>query len=104
TPPLFDITITHDGGVPCGMISYSSPVLSDLDGDGKLEIIVGTIANDNGSGGYAAGLAVINSNGTLRWSRTVPGSINSTAAVGDINGDGKPDIVVGMGAEDSPPT
>jgi hypothetical protein len=104
TPPLFDTRLTHDGGAPCGMVSYSSPMLVDLDGDGSQEIIVATLKNTSDAGNYEPCLAVLNSNGSIRWSRVVPGSVNSTPAVGDINGDGQPDIVVGMGAENEPPT
>lgn len=102
--PVFDAVLTHDGGQPCGMVSASSPMLADLDGDGSLEIVVGTLRNTLTDGGYAACLAVLNSNGSIRWSHVMIGSINSTPAVGDINGDGKPDIVVGLGAENEPPT
>ena len=104
TPPLFDIPLTHDGGSLCGVVQYSSPVLVDLDGDGKLETVIGTVKNISAYGSYAACLVVINSNGTIRWSRVMPGSVNSSPAVGDINGDGQPDIVVGLGAENEPPT
>jgi subtilisin family serine protease len=35
-----------------GNISYSSPALGDLDGDGDVEVVVGSCRNDVGSGGY----------------------------------------------------
>lgn len=104
TTPLYDVSLTHDGSQPCGLIDYSSPVLADLDKNGQKEIIIGSVQNSSADFGYAPCLAVINANGTVRWTRVVPGSINSTAAVGDLNGDGRPDIVVGIGAQDEPPT
>lgn len=87
---------------------FSSPALADLDGDGKLEIIVGTDAHDQPvtpglsftpttNGGL---LFVLNSRGGL-----LPGFpiqydqvIASAPAVGDLDGDGRPEIVFGTGS------
>jgi len=94
TPPLFDTALTHDGGQPCGIVFASSPMVADLNGDGKQEIIVGT----EQTGNNAACLAALNSDGTPRWVRVLPGSADSTAAVADLNGDGKLEIVLGYGS------
>ncbi len=104
TIPIFDTVLTHDGGQPCGIVFASAPTLVDLDGNGQKEIVVGTIANTSADGGYSACLAVLNSNGSIRWSRVVPGSVNSTPAVDDLNGDGYKEIVVGIGATNDPQT
>jgi outer membrane protein assembly factor BamB len=64
----------------------SSPVLADIDDDGREEIIVG------GSNGK---LYVISSNGKKLWDFSTNNSINSTPTVGDINNDGKPEIIFG---------
>lgn len=87
---------------------WSSPALYDLDGTGKLEIIIGTdthadpTANPPGVPPTIAGGRLH----VLRWNATeFPGFfpydtdqvIFSAPVVGDIDGDGKPEIVFGTG-------
>ncbi len=90
----------------------SSPVIADVDADGSNDIIIGmgsTYApNQNG------GLQVLNANGTVKWNWTTSNDIFNvwnaaagagadgwcegvfaSAAVGDVNGDGYPDVVFG---------
>lgn len=66
----------------------SSPVLGDLDGDGILEIIVGS---DNGK------VYVWKPDGTLMpgWPVATGDSIRSSPALADIDGDGRLDVIVG---------
>lgn len=72
----------------------AGPTLADLDGDGKLEVIVGS---------YSHLMWVWHGDGTVLpgWPRDVWDGIASGAAVGDINGDGRPEIVVGSDVESS---
>jgi hypothetical protein len=103
----------HDGSLVTGFphhsatkpVAYyrdtiSSPALADLDGDGALDIIIGTnnyklpsCANPyyfyvlKGDGSFMPGFPV-----------EIDANIASSPAVGDINGDGSLDIVFGTGS------
>jgi len=68
------------------------PVLGDLDGDGKMEIV--TIVYDS-SISDSAGVYVYRGDGSIYpgWPRKLDSTPGSSCAVGDINGDGIPEIV-----------
>jgi hypothetical protein len=57
---------------------------------GRKSIIIGTSSKE---------LYVVNYDGSVApgWPRSLPGEVRSSAAVGDLDGDGIPDIVVGFG-------
>jgi FG-GAP-like repeat len=88
--PNFPVVLPNSGPV-----RFSTPVAADLDNDGTKWIIVGTAGT--GTGGW---LYVIKRDGTIRpgWPKQLPAEIASSPAVGDITGDGFPDIVVGFGS------
>lgn len=74
---------------------FSSPALFDLDGDGKLEIIMGGDDFQRNGGRIHA----FRPDGT-----ELPGfpihtdqAMSSSPAIGDIDGDGRPEIVIGTG-------
>ena len=76
-----------------GQTIFSSPAVGDLDGDGSLEIVHGTGDNfNNPLAGYK--VYVWNSNGTLRWTGSTSGYVIGSPAIGDIDGDGKQEVVV----------
>jgi hypothetical protein len=65
--------------------AYSNPVLADLDGDGKLEILLGT------SVGF---IYVVNSDGNVRKGFPLQmGEIQAPITVHDLNGDGQLELI-----------
>jgi len=64
----------------------SSPAIADLDGEGDMEIIVGS--NDGK-------LYIFNSTGQVEWSYQAGGAVYSSPAIADINNDGNLEIIVG---------
>ena len=80
---------------------WSSPALFDADGDGRSEIFIGGDASTDGtshSGGFFRALRY--SGGPVLsqlWVRLSSESFQSKAAIGDINGDGRLEVVTGSG-------
>ncbi|MBL1218417.1 MAG: hypothetical protein D8M59_13105 [Planctomycetes bacterium] len=71
----------------------SPPAAADLDGDGTIEVVYGTMKNTNGSGN--GHVNVLNGkDGTLKWTAEVPGHVQSEPALVDVSGDGVLDVLV----------
>ncbi len=81
--------ITEKAGVGCEGLRSTGAALADLNGDGSLDLIVNTTGNgtriffNDGHGRFTPAPAILN-----------PGRGGRSLAIGDVDGDGYPDIYV----------
>lgn len=70
-------------------------VLGDVNGDGKLDVVVANCGSPNCFDG-TVGVLLGNGDGTFQTPQTYSsgGVLALAVAIGDVNGDGKPDVVV----------
>jgi hypothetical protein len=81
-------------------VVWSSPALADLDGDGRLDVIVGqgnmpATMFDGGRqrmNGQAMYAFKGDGSNVAGWPVAIGRNITSSPAIGDINGDGRPDV------------
>lgn len=77
-----------------GQAIWSSPAVGDLDNDGNLEIAHGTSEVwPNTNAGYK--VYVWDKAGNLKWTGSTSGYVLASPALGDLNGDGKLEVVAG---------
>ena len=80
---------------------WSSPALFDIDDDGRQEIFIGGDSSPGGlfdhTGGVMRALDWSDDTVSELWNRTVNESLMGSPAVGDINNDGRPELVVTTG-------
>jgi VCBS repeat protein len=81
---------------------FSSPTLADVDGDGKVDVVIGTDSHKeqspyNTADGGCLHVFRFDGNEVVGFPRCVDQTIGSAPAFGDIDGDGRPEIVVGTG-------
>lgn len=75
-------------------VGESSPRAIDLNGDGVLDIVVGSGVFGIGGGKTGMVYAVNGRDGQLLWKYQLPGDVYATPTFLDINKDGVPDVVM----------
>lgn len=97
---------TNYPGFPVAVdqVVSSSPAIADLDGNGSLEIVVGT---GTFYGGRTHQLHVFKDNGTYLagWPKTMEatyGEVETSPALADLSGDGLPEIIVTTNGNGTP--
>ena len=87
-----DGTFQAQNTFAAGYVTKSLAV-ADLNGDGKPDLVVGNLQSKTGT--YTVSVVLGNGDGTFQSRRTfASGKVPSSVVVGDVNGDGKPDLVV----------
>lgn len=90
-------------GITSNLSWVTSPAVGDMDGDGQLEIIYTSNVS-----GLDSRLVVVDTDvlggtsGTMLsgWPAALPGSTEGSPVVGDIDGDGSPEVLQGIGGGD----
>jgi hypothetical protein len=93
-PPVSQIGFVSATEIPAGgaIAGNSSALAGDFNGDGKKDVV--TMVNNSGS--FSISVVLSNGNGTFQAAvlTAVPSNEFDAFAVGDLNGDGKDDVVV----------
>ena len=102
--------------LPFGPSLNAAPVVADIDLDGRPEILIGTRPYLDGESNEIrqAGLVCLEDDGTIKWTKTfaahespdpvtgkmyTSSSICGRPTVGDINNDGKMEVIIGVGCD-----
>ncbi len=76
-----------------GQVIWSSPAVTDLSGDGRPDIVVGTgLHFPDPSAGRQLHALDASGRDLPGWPRPTPGKVMASPAVGDLTGDGRPEV------------
>lgn len=82
-----------------GQTTWSSPAIADVNGDGRFEAVVGTgVHGPFGDGSTArrvSAITLVTRRNIPGWPVVAPGRVMGQPAVGDVDGDARPEVVVG---------
>ena len=86
--------------LPGGVVVFGAPTIADLTGDGIPEVLVAT-TSQTVSQERSRPMRLVAVRGTTRilWQADLPAPSNSHPAVGDLDGDGLPEVVVTTGGD-----
>jgi hypothetical protein len=84
-----------------GIVDKSSPTLADLSGDGRPEILLGTTGYNALLNNHSSPMVLEarRGDGSIWFRQSIPAPMNSSPAVGDIDNDGDPEVVVSVGGD-----
>ncbi|MGB6773845.1 MAG: FG-GAP-like repeat-containing protein [Terriglobales bacterium] len=87
----FQAPVSYNGGY-----DPNSVAIGDVNGDGHLDLVVADLCQDSGCANGAVSVLLGNGDGTFQAPVTYSsgGIFSYSTAIGDVNGDGHPDLVV----------
>lgn len=80
----------------------SSAAIGDIDRDGQLEVVVGSAKTAEGSNGRRVYAWHSDGSAVSGWPKSTAGDMTASPALGDLDGDGDLEIVIGCGIESDP--